>query len=123
MFLKNILPRLIVNEHFANNLANNSEIINNENVNNQNQNQNNLVSNIANNTLNENIVTSLANNAINQKKLDMVTVMVWVISLVLLLTLGVWLWNRVLVELFPAVNKITNPFQILGLIVLLNMIF
>ena len=104
MILKRILPRLLVNEQFTNVLDKKND----------NENENNNLNNF---------ITQLNNYTLNQQKLNTTTLIVWVISLVLLLTLGVWLWNNILVELFPSVNKVKSPLQILGLIVLLNMIF
>ena len=108
MFLKQIIPKLIVRERFTNNEDETDNQVNNSNKN------SNLVSNIVNN---------LNKGKIDQEKVEMVSLIVWIISLVLVLTLGVWLWNNVLIELFPFINKVKNPLQILGLIVLLNMIF
>lgn len=101
MFLKRIIPKLIVRERFTNNQEENNKEVKDSNV----------ISNLVNN---------LNQQTIDQEKVELI---VWIISLVLVLTLGVWLWNNILIELFPFINKVKNPLQILGLIVLLNMIF
>lgn len=45
-----------------------------------------------------------------------------VVYLVLVLLLGKWLFNTVLVKLFPAVHPATSVWQILGLVVLLHLL-
>ena len=99
MFLKNTLPRVLVNETFSNKKEN-----------------------FDNNESND-LLDQLNLYASNQRQVDLVSTIVWVISLILVLTLGVWLWNNVLVQLFPFINKTKNPLQLLGLVVLINMIF
>jgi Trk-type K+ transport system membrane component len=41
---------------------------------------------------------------------------------IILLFLGVLLWNEILVKLFKGVNKVNSPFEILGLSILLGLI-
>ena len=76
MILKQLLPRLLVNEQFTNVLDKTND--------NENENMNNNLNNF---------ITQLNNYTLNQQKINTTTLIVWVISLVLLLTLGVWLWN------------------------------
>ena len=105
LIISSIIGSLLVNEQFTNVLDNTND--------NENENKSNNLNNF---------ITQLNNYTLNQQKLNTTTLIVWVISLVLLLTLGVWLWNNILVELVPVVNKVKNPLQLLGLILLLNMI-
>ena len=106
MALKNLISRYIVNRKNKNNSKPSS-----------------LSSDLKKEKFENDSNVIISNYEINQEELNTINLIVWVVSLVLLLTLGVWLWNNILVELFPFVNKVKNPLQILGLIVLMNMIF
>ena len=50
-------------------------------------------------------------------------VAILVINLLLLAYAGQLLWNKAAVPLIPALAKCTNPMQLLGLALLLNMMF
>lgn len=50
-------------------------------------------------------------------------VAILVINLLILAYAGQFLWNKAAVPLIPALSKCTNPTQLLGLALLLNMMF
>lgn len=48
---------------------------------------------------------------------------VLIINIIITLLVGMFLWNGVLVKLFPGVNRATSIWQLVGLQILLHMLF
>ena len=63
------------------------------------------------------------NNALVESEIDIATsLIIFAIYVGVLLFLGKYLWNSVLVELMPSLNRINNIWQILGFIVFIIII-
>ena len=62
----------------------------------------------------------------NKKKMDSKLILAWFLTtfiyVVLILLLGKWIWNNVLVKLVTNVKKIQNPFDIIWLHILFSLL-
>jgi hypothetical protein len=52
--------------------------------------------------------------------LSMITILILIIIVILLICK--WLWNNVLIKLFPFINKVSSVWQIIGLMLLLSLL-
>jgi hypothetical protein len=53
--------------------------------------------------------------------LSIITLFILIIIVILLICK--WLWNNVLIKLFPFINKVSSVWQIIGLMILLSFLF
>mgnify|MGYP003686319017 FL=1 len=64
------------------------------------------------------IIEAFTGSIIQKNNIDMTTsAIMMLIHVGILLLLGKYLWNNVIVEIMPYINKINNIWQILGLII------
>ena len=48
---------------------------------------------------------------------------IMILILIVSLLICKWLWNKILIKLFPFINKVDSIWQIVGLILLLSFLF